>query len=212
MRTDDLINALAADHASRRTSPTRMLGVATVLGLVVAAALFAAILGARPDFTTVVSEPRFVFKFVVTLALAATAFMLGRRLLGPLDAGAPWWLALLAAPLLLALAVAIELSVLPSGSWRAQLIGSNALLCLASVPLLALPILIAALAALRQGAPARPGLTGAVAGLLAGALGAALYAAHCIEDSPLFVAAWYSTAIAFVTLAGALAGNRVLRW
>lgn len=212
MKTDDLIRALTADHAPRRTSPTRTLAVATVLGLVVAAALFAAILGVRPDFTTVMGEPRFVFKFLVTLVLAATAFMVGRRLLGPLDADTSWWLTLAAAPLLLALAVAIELSVLPSGSWRAQLIGSNALLCLASVPLLALPILIAVLAALRQGAPVRPGLTGAVAGLLAGALGAALYAAHCIDDSPLFVAAWYSAAIALVTLVGALAGYRVLRW
>jgi hypothetical protein len=210
MKTDDLINALAADHAPRRGSPTRMLGVATVFGLVVAAALFAAVLGPRPDFTTVMGEPRFVFKFVVTLVLAATAFMLGRRLLGPLDAGTPWWLAL--TPLLLALAVAIELSVLPSGSWWTQLIGANALLCLASVPLLALPILIAALAALRQGAPVQPGLAGAVAGLLAGALGAALYAAHCVDDSPLFVAAWYSAAILLVAIAGALAGNRVLRW
>jgi hypothetical protein len=212
MKTDDLINALAADHAPRRTSPTRMLGVATVLGLVVAAALFAVILGPRPDFTTVMGEPRFVFKFVVTLVLAATAFMLGRRLLDPVDAGAPWWLALAMAPLLLALAVALELSVLPSESWWARLIGSNALLCLASVPLLALPILIAVLAALRHGAPVRPGLAGAVAGLLAGALGAALYAAHCVDDSPLFVAAWYSTAITLVTLAGAVAGNRALRW
>jgi hypothetical protein len=212
MKTDDLIRALAADHVPRHTSPTRMLGVATVLGLIVATALFAVVLGPRPDFTTVMAEPRFVFKFVVTLVLAATAFMLGRRLLGPLDAGAPSWLALLAAPFLLALAVAIELSVLPSDSWREELIGSNALLCLASVPLLALPILIAVLAALRRGAPVRPGLAGAVAGLLAGALGAALYAAHCIDDSPLFVATWYSTAIALVTLAGALAGYRVLRW
>jgi hypothetical protein len=212
MKTDDLIRALAADHAPPRGSPRRMLGVATVLGLVVAAALFAVVLGARPDFTTAMGEPRFVFKFLVTLVLAATAFLLGRRLLGPLDAGMPWWLALATAPLLLALAVAIELAVLPSGSWKARLVGSNALLCLASVPLLALPIMIAVLTALRQGAPVRPGLTGAVAGLLAGGLGAALYAAHCIDDSPLFVAAWYSTAIALVSIGGAVAGRRYLRW
>jgi hypothetical protein len=78
--------------------------------------------------------------------------------------------------------------------------------------LIAAPVLIAALAALRRGAPTRPTLAGAVAGLAAGGLGATLYAAHCTDDSPLFVMAWYVPAIAIVTIAGALAGARLLRW
>jgi hypothetical protein len=65
---------------------------------------------------------------------------------------------------------------------------------------------------LRHGAPTRPGLTGAVAGLLAGGFGAAIYAAYCVEDSPFFMAAWYTLAIAGVAIAGALAGTRLLRW
>jgi hypothetical protein len=77
---------------------------------------------------------------------------------------------------------------------------------------LAAPILIAALAVLRGGAPLRPGLTGAVAGLFAGGLGAALYATHCTDDSPLFVATWYSLAIAIMVLVGFAAGHKVLRW
>jgi hypothetical protein len=55
-------------------------------------------------------------------------------------------------------------------------------------------------------------MTGAVAGLFAGALGAVLYATHCPDDSPLFVAVWYGLAIAAVALIGALAGRRLLRW
>ena len=66
--------------------------------------------------------------------------------------------------------------------------------------------------ALRQGAPEHPALAGAAAGLLAGAIGAALYATHCPDDSPLFVAAWYSLAIGFVVALGAVAGARLLRW
>ncbi|NJL07877.1 MAG: DUF1109 domain-containing protein, partial [Methylacidiphilales bacterium] len=53
---------------------------------------------------------------------------------------------------------------------------------------------------------------GAVAGLAAGALAATLYAAHCPDDSPLFVASWYGLSIAFVTVAGAALGVRLLRW
>ena len=48
-------------------------------------------------------------------------------------------------------------------------------------------------------------------GLLA-MMAATLYAAHCTDDSPLFIAAWYSLAIAFVTVVGAVIGSRALRW
>jgi len=65
---------------------------------------------------------------------------------------------------------------------------------------------------LRFGAPSRPGLAGTVAGLLAGAIGAALYATHCPDDSPLFVATWYGLGLAIVTAAGAAIGTRLLRW
>jgi hypothetical protein len=53
---------------------------------------------------------------------------------------------------------------------------------------------------------------GAVAGLLTGALAATLYATHCPDDSPLFVALWYVPGMALVTLAGAAAGNGMRRW
>jgi hypothetical protein len=77
---------------------------------------------------------------------------------------------------------------------------------------LSLPILAALLFGLRYGAPTRPVLAGAGAGLLSGALSASLYIAHCPDDSPLFVAAWFTLAIAISTGVGALAGRRLLRW
>jgi len=51
-----------------------------------------------------------------------------------------------------------------------------------------------------------------VAGLFSGAVAAAIYAAHCPDDSPLFVALWYSLAIAIVAAAGGIAGRLALRW
>jgi hypothetical protein len=65
---------------------------------------------------------------------------------------------------------------------------------------------------LRFGAPTRPTLAGAGAGLLAGALAASLYIAHCPDDSPIFVAAWLTLAILIATGIGALAGCLLLRW
>jgi hypothetical protein len=55
-------------------------------------------------------------------------------------------------------------------------------------------------------------LAGAAAGLLAAACGATLYAFHCFDDSPLFVATWYTLATALVTAIGALAGSKLLKY
>jgi len=90
--------------------------------------------------------------------------------------------------------------------------GMNGMMCLADIIFLSIFPLGAILYALRQGAPMSPAVTGAAAGLLAGALGAALYAMHCMDDSPLFVASWYTLAIGLMALVGLLVGQYVLRW
>jgi len=86
------------------------------------------------------------------------------------------------------------------------------MICLPMVPILSLAPLGAALLILRRGAPASPVLAGAAAGLLAAFSGASLYAFHCFDDSPLFVATWYTLAALPVVAIGALAGHRLLRW
>lgn len=211
MRTDDLIRAAAADHATRSEPVGRRLGIFSAAGLVFAAALFACFLRPRPDFATALASPRVAFKFAITLTLAASAGVLALRHSRP-EEEPDLRPALGLVLVLLGLAVGAELVVLPPEAWGSRLVGSNALACLALVPLLSLPLLIAALAGLRHGAPARPARAGAVAGLFAGGLGAALYAAHCVDDSPLFVAAWYGLAIAAMAGAGAALGARLLRW
>jgi hypothetical protein len=168
-------------------------------------------LGARPDFMAATGHPFFVLKFVVTLALVIASVALGARLVRP---GAPvrkaaWWLAV---PLgLLAAGIAADIMVPQTSAWTTRLMGSNSMVCLTAIPMLSMPLLMAALIGLRQGAATRPMLTGAVAGLVAGGIAATIYAAHCVDDSPLFVATWYTLALALVSLTGALAGRWVLR-
>src|SRR2546423_15075253 len=91
-----------------------------------------------------------------------------------------------------------------------RLVGNNSRVCMTAIPLMSLPILAGALIGLRHGAPARPAVAGAVAGLLSAGLAATLYASHCTDDSPLFVATWYTLATAMVTAIGALAGSKGL--
>lgn len=144
--------------------------------------------------------------------LAAGAFMALRRAMRPEMGDKPLAAALLVAPALLLVAVILELIAVPSAQWLTRWFGHNWLYCMGVIPVLSLMPLAVLLAALRAGASTAPRRTGALAGLLAGGIGALFYAAHCPDDSPLFVATWYTIAIGFVTAAGALAGPRVLRW
>ena len=90
--------------------------------------------------------------------------------------------------------------------------GVNGVMCLASIIFLSVLPLAATIYALRQGAPMSPALAGAAAGLLAGALGATVFAMNCTNDSPLFVAIWYALAIGFMSMFGLLIGRHALRW
>ncbi len=212
METNELIKALAAD--TRRSGAP--LGQAWVLALVaavlVAACVFFVLLGPRPDAGAALSTVRFVFKFLFTIALAVAALRLAIALSRP---GGNWRAALpsmLVAPVLLLLSVLLELSAVPQVNWLARLVGTNSMVCLTFVPLIGLLPLGALLLAMRHGAPPHATAAGAVSGLLAGGIAATFYAAHCPDDSPLFVAVWYPLAIAILTGLGALAGRFSLRW
>ena len=90
--------------------------------------------------------------------------------------------------------------------------GKNSLVCLTYVPLFGIGPLALFVLGLRRGAPTRPGLAGIVAGLVAGGIAATFYAAHCTDDSPLFVLAWYPIAIGMLGVTGALVGRFLVKW
>jgi hypothetical protein len=211
MDTNELIAALSIDSV-RPPAPGRALTLALIPGVVIAICLFLAVLGLRPHFLALLGEPRFLFKLLLLDLLAALSGYLVLRLFRP-GAAIRGALVLLAVPpVLLAIGVAAELILVPSAQWGVRLVGTNSLVCLRCIPFFGLAPLIAIFLALRTGAPERPALAGAAAGLFAGAIGAALYAMHCPDDSPLFVAVWYPIAIAFMTALGAMLGARLLRW
>ena len=212
MDTDQLIRTLAADSAYR----PRPMWLALTLALVSAAPITIAIffwrLGVRPDVMTAMHNPFFDLKFAVTLGLAIPAIAISLHLSRP-EASLRGWLWLLIIPVgLLVAGIAGEMMLPQRLPMMARLIGSNSRICLTAIPLMSLPLLAAALIGLRHGAPSRPALTGAIAGLLSSGLAATLYASNCTDDSPLFVITWYSIATAMVASIGALAGNRLLRF
>lgn len=212
MDTDRLIRALAADNETRARPVSWMLAMALALAAPISTAVFALQFGPREDWRAAMRNPFFDLKFVVMIALAIAAAMLVLRLARP---GAPvrrvsWLLGIPAG--LIGIGVATDMMMPQQSAWSTRMMGSNAMVCLTVIPLLSLPLLTAVLIALRHGAPTRPALAGAVAGLMSAALAGVLYAAHCFDDSPLFVMTWYSLAIGAVTAVGALIGARVLRF
>jgi hypothetical protein len=212
MDTNELVRSLAADHGTRPRTVGVLLAIALVVALPFTLMMFMMRLGMRPDVMVATHNPFFVLKFVVTLALAFTSVALALRLVQPAAnvRRAAW---LLVIPLLLLVGGITADIMLPETSpWMVRMRGGNSMVCLSAIPMLSLPLLIAALIGLRRGAATRPMLAGAVAGLLAGGIAATFYASHCVDDSPLFVATWYGIAIAFVALVGAIAGRWVLRW
>lgn len=212
MRTSELIDAIAADAATPPARLGRGFAVALGVAVIAAAVVFELTLGVRSDIAAALGTVRFPFKFVLTSAFGVAAAMLALRLATPGASARPGLAMLGLAAALLALGVAADLMVLPASSWKPVMMGRNAMVCLTYVPLISALPLALMLIALRRGAPSSPTLAGAVAGLLAGAVGATFYAAQCPDDSPLFIAVWYTLAVALMTLAGAAVGSRLLKW
>ena len=213
METDQLIRTLAADNAHRARPVGSVLALSLLLAAPVSIAIFLIELGVRPDVMTAMRNPFFDLKFAVTLALAISAIAISLHLSRPEASLRGWaWLLLIPIGLLVAGMVG-EMMMMPQRPpMMMRLMGRNAWNCLTSIPLMALPLLAAALLGLRHGAPTRPAVAGALAGLLSAGLAATLYASHCTDDSPMFVATWYTIAAVLVAAVGALAGPRVLRF
>jgi hypothetical protein len=83
--------------------------------------------------------------------------------------------------------------------------------CLGSVTGLGLLLMAGGVFLMRRMAYTRPGVAGALLGIAAGSFAAAAYAWTCINDQPLYVAAWYTLPIIVLGMVGGLFGKRFFR-
>jgi hypothetical protein len=212
MKTDDLIRALAADREPAGPAPGYALAFAGAIGFVLSVLFFMWLVPLRPNLGEAMRSWPFMLKPVEMGILVVVSAIVVLRLAKPGAALGRTLIVAAAVPAIMVAAVAVELMQVPRAEWLVKLAGVHWYMCVLNMVLLSLPILAALLFGLRFGAPTRPTLAGTGAGLLSGALAASLYIAHCPDDSPLFVAAWFTLAIAIATGIGALAGGRLLRW
>jgi hypothetical protein len=211
MKTDDLIGRLAETPAPAR-APGRTLALGLTAGVAVSFAIMLASVGLRRDFDAALATPMFWMKLGYALALAALALPLLLSLARPtgqLTRGVYFLLvpsgvfALIAIDRLMEAAPDARMHLVMGDTWRA---------CPRMIFTLSLPVLVGVFLSLRQLAPTRLVTAGAVAGLLAGALGTFVYAFHCFESAAPFVAIWYTLGMAAVGMLGGLLGRWALRW
>lgn len=212
MKTDDLIAELSG---TLRPTPPGAGVMPLVLGIGIGAAVSAVLmffwLGLRPDLMPAMHSSPFWMKFGYTLVFAGLAFWAALRLAHP-GTDAKTAMRSIALPVAAMLALGV-FELMRSPAPPAQLFyGTSHDVCPERIFVVSLPIFLGALWGLRRMAPTRLALTGAIAGLFAGAAGAWVYAFHCGESGALFVSVWYTLGIVSVGVLGALLGRFVLRW
>jgi len=211
--SEDLIARLSQDlRPLPRFMVARRLLVGAILGLLVSAALVAAIVGVRPDIGQAVGKTMFWGKLVYALALAAMALWACERLARPAgDArGRIGWL--FAPVLALAAAAGWQFAHAPAAARAPMLMGHSASVCPWLILAFSLPPLGGLVWAVRGLAPTRLRLAGLMVGLAAGGAGAAAYALHCDEMAAPFLVVWYTLGVAAAGVVGWSLGPRVLRW
>ena len=211
--TDELI-----DRLTRGLTPVSRGVVMRRLVLVLAASTAFALvgmalwLGFRPDMWQALATRMFWMKLAYTLAFGVLGVWSIEQLSRP-GGSAARRLVWLPVPLgLMALMAGVQLATAPAEAWPHLMMGASAAVCPWRIALTATPVFAALIWALRGLAPTRPRLAGAVAGLTAGGVGAAVYALHCPEVAAPFVMLWYSVGMLAPCVLGALVGPRLLRW
>lgn len=213
MQTNDLISLIAAGAAPVDTGRLgRLTWLAALLALVAAAGLVLLTLGARPDLAGAWFTPPVLGKLLLGTSVAAITLTLFQSSLRP-GLSPQRRVPFVALPVAVILLWAVlVLAGAPRGDWGALTFGRSWLACLVAVPLFGLAPFAALVAVARQGAPTRPRLTGALAGLAAAALATVAYSMHCPEDTVPFIASWYPLAMLAMTALGALLVPRFTRW
>jgi hypothetical protein len=213
VNTNELITMLATSaEPVEQNAATRKFAIAVGWGLFGATLLMALFLGIRSDIAHAALLPMFWVKLLVPAIAALAGLRTAKRLACPgmRPGRAP---ALIGILLLIAWTGTAATLFEASPDERATLIfGGTWKTCPFSIALLSLPPFVGAFWAMKKLAPTRLRVVGASAGLLAGAMAAAVYALHCPEMAVPFLGIWYVLGIAIPTLVGCMIGPLLLEW
>jgi hypothetical protein len=213
VKTEDLVSMLSTGVEPvdpKRIAWRYLLAVGG--GSLAALALMATALKLNPALPQELSEPMFWVRETFCASLGMVGLVgiarLARpgRALGLIPVG-------IALPVIAMWALAaIILLTAPSPSRAHLIFGRTARICPFLIAMIAGPPFFALIWALRGLAPTRLRLTGGIAGVAAGSIGALAYSLHCPELAAPFIGIWYLLGITLCATFGVWAGPRLLRW
>jgi hypothetical protein len=213
MKTDELIDMLGTNIEPVKGGRLRnTLLIALAMGAAAALCLMLATFGTPAE---AFGEERFgltmlALTFTLGLVAAGASFLI--RAARPGKPG-PMPLVVIGLLFLAILSAAIVALVLAHpATWGGMVFGPQWAACLICIPLFAIAPFASLIWALRKEAPTNLMWTGAVTGLVAGALGTAVFALHHPGSSIPFIVLWYGGPIVICALVGAILGPRLLRW
>lgn len=213
MKTDDLVAMLATGNvAVPRRAASRRLRMALLAGVPLSLLILFVEYGMRRDIVQAMFWPMFWVKVLFPACIAAAGFVVLQRLARPGVRVRQSWLGVVMPVVLVWALAVIAWFHAPADARMPLLMGQTWRSCIENIGLMALPVFVTALFALRTLAPTRPAWAGAAAGAMAGGAGASVYALHCPELTAPFLAVWYVGGIALPVAVGALIGPRLLRW
>jgi hypothetical protein len=212
MKTDQLIGMLSSNLEPVKSGQLkRTLALTLVAGGVAAFCVMLSTVGLRADGGGLHLE-FLALKLLFMLILIGAGSALLTKLIRPGQDGRIPYLVILLVFIAIGLAGIVALAARPSAAWEHVILGTEWAMCAFCIPLFAVVPFVALIWALRRGAPTNLKRTGAIAGLVAGALGAVAYAFHCPDDSIPFIALWYGAMVALCAWIGAMLGPWLLRW
>ena len=213
MKTDQLIEMLSTNVEPVQQGRVRKtLAGALVVGGAAAFCLMLTTVGLRTGVTDGLLPGYLTLKLLFTLSLIGVGAALLERLMRPGQDGRKLF-AFLFLPFFIVVCAGVASLIFGQPmAWGRMMFGMHWATCLLCIPLFAVVPFAALIWALRRGAPTNLKRAGAIAGLVAGALGATAYAFHCPDDSVPFIAIWYGTLVALCGAIGAMLGPRLLRW
>lgn len=213
MTTDQLIELLAADLTPvNRRRVLLMVIAALAIGTVAAFGTMLVMFNPQAELQSGRSLATLVTKILFASGVAATAAVFLPQLARP-EVRMRRLPGVVFIPFVAVAAAAIVTLASSHWSiWAGMIVGRDWMTCLFSIPLLAATPLACLIWALRAGAPTDPMHAGAIAGLVAGGLGALACAFPCVDGALPSIALWYSLPIAICAAVGAKLGPRLLRW
>jgi len=213
MKTDQLIDMLSTNVEPVQQGRLRKTLVgALVVGGAAAFCFMLITVGLRTGVTDGVLPGYLTLKLLFTLSLIGVGAALLERLMRPGQDGRKLFVFLFLPFFIVVCAGVASLVFGQPMAWGRMMFGMHWATCLLCIPLFAVVPFAALIWALRKGAPTNLRQAGAIAGLVAGALGATAYAFHCPDDSVPFIAIWYGTLVVLCGAIGAVLGPRLLRW